>query len=257
MKIFVTVTYTLFVIILTSCSQTSRTQIPNAEPESVLKDFNSWWNYNYYNINLSTDYTSLDTNSKLIDKETFLKSLCSGEYVPLRLISDNKLVNYRLYKLRPSVDTSIKTQIIRIGEDQYKYYKMEGMELPDYNFTDLKGNVYNKETTKGKTLVLKCWFINCQRCVEEMPALNKAIEPFQNRKDILFVSLAFDSKKKLKDFLTKTKLNYAVVPEQKTYLLDRLKIYSYPTNLLINKEGLISKVSVNWEDMIYYLKKKI
>ncbi len=257
MKFDIIIINLLLVLIVSSCSQTSDYESPNAEPKLILKDFAGWWSYNYRNINLSEDYTALDTTSKVISRETFLKFLCSGEYIPLRLISKDSLTKYRLYKLGPSVDDGIKTQVKRIGEDEYRYYKMEGMELPELNFTDLNGNVYNKETTKGKIVVLKCWFIHCQKCVEEMPALNEAVKQFQNRKDILFVSLAFDPKKKLKDFLIKTKFNYAVVPEQKTYLIERLKIYSYPTHLIINKEGLISKVAVNWEDIISSLKKEL
>lgn len=257
MKSFYVIIHLVLILIVSSCSQTSGYESPNADPGLILKDFNGWWNYNYRNINLSQNYTALDTTNKVISKETFLKFLCSGEYIPLRLISKDSSLKYRLYKLSPSIGNDIKTQIKRIGEDEYQYYKMEGMQLPDLNFTDINGNVYNKETTKGKIVVLKCWFIRCQKCVEEMPALNKAIKQFQNRKDILFISLAFDSKKQLKDFLIKTKFDYAVVPEQKTYLIERLKIYSYPAHLIINKEGLISKVAVNWEDMISSLKREI
>lgn len=81
------------------------------------------------------------------------------------------------------------------AEREYKNYQMEGKELPDFNFTDLDGTVYDKETTAGKIVVLKCWFIGCVPCVEEMPALNKLVNQYRNQKDIVFVSLAFDKKR--------------------------------------------------------------
>ena len=72
--------------------------------------------------------------------------------------------------------------------------------MTGFNFTDLNGKVYNSETTKGKVVVLNCWFIHCQAYNEEMPELNKIVQQTRNRKDIVFLGLAFDYTDSLKNF---------------------------------------------------------
>ncbi len=248
----------LIAIITASCSHGVVDKPRHAEPAVILKDFNSWWSYNYNNINLSAEYIPLDTNAAIIDKAAFLQSLISGAYIPLRIFSTDSSIQYQLYKMNGLVDDDIKTQVKQFGQDAYKNYQLEGMELPAFNFTDLNGKVYTNENTKGKTLVLKSWFIHCAKCVEEMPALNNAIKQFSNRPDILFVSLAFDSKENLTAFLKTTTFNYAVVADQKKYLMEQLKIAYYPTHLIINKKGLIVKViDGDYANMISCLKKEL
>jgi len=248
----------LIAIITASCSQSVVDKPRHAEPTVILKDFKSWWSYNYSNINLAAEYIALDTSATVIDKTAFLQSLSSGAYIPLRIFSTDSSIQYQLYRMNGSVDGDIKTQVKQFGQDGYKNFQMEGMELPAFNFTDLNGNVYNNENTKGKTLVLKSWFIHCAKCVEEMSALNTAIRQFSNRPDILFVSLAFDTKENLTEFLKTTSFNYAVVADQKKYLTEQLKIAYYPTHLIINKKGKIVKViDGDYGNMISCLKKEL
>jgi peroxiredoxin len=197
-------------------------------------------------VRLSENFTPLDTALNVISEEKFFNLFATGNYLPLHRLSKENISSYQLYKLDTTISNDISTTIREWAAHEYKLYKMRGQELPDFNFIDLKGNVYNKENTKGKILVLKCWYIQCVVCVEEMPELNKLVKKYTNRNDILFVSLAMDSKEKLQEFLSKKQFKYAVVPDKKNYLLDSLKIEMYPTHLIINKQGLISKV-VNTE----------
>ena len=245
------------IITVPSYSQTSSYDNATADPSLIQKDFNTWWNYNYLNIKLSENYIPLDTAFKIISKESFLKLLSSGEYIALRLIGINSELKYKLYKISLTVDKDIKIQAKQFGEDGYQKYKKEGTEVPDFNFTDLNGTVYNRESTKGKVVVLKCWYIHCLSCVQEMPALNEVVKQYKKQKDILFLSLAYDSKEELETFLTHTKFDYAVVPLQQKYMEETLKVTGYPTQFIISRNGLISKVVNDYHDMISSLKNEL
>ncbi len=249
--------YVSLVMIVSSCSQSLGRETPNMNPKLVLKNPGTWWSYNYKNINLSANYIALDTASKVISKDSFLKFLSSGEYIAFRLLTYDSSLKYKLYKLSPLDDKNIRIIVKEFGKNGYQQYKMEGTEIPDFSFTALDGTIYNKETTKGKIVVLKCWFIHCQVCIEEMPALNEVVKQFQNRKDIVFVSLAFDPKDSLKTFLTRRKFDYAVVPVQIKYLSEKLNVTAYPTHFIINRQGLISKVMNNYHDLISSLNNEI
>lgn len=240
------------VLVYCSCKQTSTYGIPVEDPVDILKDQTSFLKY-YNTLKLSADFIALDASSKIITRGEFLKQVSSGAYLPLRLTSKDS-VYYKLYKINTPTDYMI--WIKDMGDREYKHYQMEGKTLPKFNFIDLDGRIYNQETTKGKIVVLKFWFIGCVPCVQEMPALNKLVNQYKNRKDIVFVSLAFDKKEDLKKFLVKTTFNYAVVANQKDYLIKDLGITSFPTHTVINKKGIVVKVLDSYKEMESVLKKE-
>lgn len=236
-------------IVLHVFGQRSILEKPYESPAKILKSTMNLLYYNRDYIKLYQDFVGYDPAFHILNKEAFFKLFASGNYLPLRLISNKKAPCYMLYKTNVSVSNEIHSILQGWGELDYKYYKMKGKRLPDFEFTDLDGNIYNKKTTKDKILVLKCWYLACQTCRQEIPALNELVDHYKNRKDILFVSLAFDSKDDIKKFLAKTTFKYAIVPDKKNYLLKSLNILQYPTHLIINKQGFISNVVNNSDDL--------
>lgn len=255
MKIFSVFLLVFSVLLFSSCHKNSDYGNPEVDFSIIQKDYMSWWNYYSKNIALSSDFISLDENSNIISKEHFLEFLTSGDFIPIKLSSKDTLFYYKLYKLNSNCD-DIKSTIKSESLYSYENFKKEETQFPEFNFKDLNGKIYNKETTKGKIIVLKCWFIHCQRCVQEMPELNKLLKKYKNRKDILFISLATDTNQELEKFLTKKIFNYAVVPNQESYIKETLNISAYPTHIIINKKGKISKVVSNYKELSIALKKE-
>lgn len=239
-----------------SSAQKNNCNEPIANPSLITKDFQSFWSYYNTYIELSSDFVGLDANSKVISKETFLKLLCSGRYLPLRL-NCKKPKYYKLLKMNSWSNSDIPEQIKNLANREYSNFLREGKFLKKFHYTDLNGNFYSSQTTKGKILVLKFWFIHCQKCVEEMPSLNRLVKQYEKRKDILFVSLAFDENKKLKNFLKKKMFKYAVVGNQEDYISKNLGLQIFPTHMIINKMGKITKVVNSYPELEIALKKEI
>lgn len=214
---------------------------PQFTANEILKTFNTYYDYEFRYINLNDEYIAYNTSGIQISKKHFLKMLASGKFLPLILRSKG-VVAYQLYSLPQNINPDINSRLKQLGSQYNKYYEMEGKPLPSFHYVDLNGRRYDENTTRGKIIVLKCWFIHCQVCIEEIPQLNKLVNKYKNRKDILFISLAFDSDEELRSFLKKTEFGYAIIPNKKQYLLKELKIDSYPTHLIIGRDGKISKV---------------
>ncbi|SHM97670.1 TlpA family protein disulfide reductase [Flavobacterium chilense] len=229
---------------------------PEADPIQIQKNFSDWSAYQSKNIMLSRDFTALDPLSKEISKESFLDQLANGNFIPIRLKSEDTIYYYKLFKIQPNSDTSIKATINQIGFDAYKNYKMEGTAFPPFSFKDLNGNLVTNESMKGKIIVIKCWYIHCTPCIREFPQVNKLTEEYKDRKDILFISLAEDSAAQLKTFLVRKPLSYSVIPDMKVYMNEALQLNSFPTHFILNKEGLIAKVLPNFESLEVALAKE-
>lgn len=245
----------LLIALLFSCSK--KQENFNADPTLILKDFNSWWGYTSQNIVLSEDFTAFDQSSKTIGRSEFLDSLASGKFVTFKLATSDSTIKYKLYKLPLNTDNSIGSQMRAIGEDEKRKMAMEGTEISDFNFIDVEGNIYNAKNTQGKIVVVKCWFIHCGACVKEIPALNEMVEKYKKRGDIVFISLAYDTKEELRKFLLTTKFEYAVIPVKVDYLENKLNISEYPTHFVVNRNGKISRFAKTCKEIESILKREL
>jgi len=222
---------------------------PDTDVAKLQDDFINWWNYQSNTIRLAGNYIPLNQESEKISKEEFLIELTSGKFIPIQLISQDNTHHYQLFPINEKAPISISQTIKSNAITELKFYKMEGVAFPNFNWTDLQGNTYTNNTTKGKILVIKCWFINCYACIKEFPDLNALVETYSTRKDIKFISLALDEEEELNNFLKKNKFNYQVVPDQSDFLKHDLNIRYYPTHFIIDKKGKVLKVVTNFEDL--------
>jgi peroxiredoxin len=236
--------FTLFILLFgitnLSCAQLSANAA--SKPEAITKDVVSFLIYQRDHLHLTERFSPFDALSKPISKGRFLKALTTGLYLPLRLDPKNGIARYRLYKLRPATSQDVRQVIVQTAENYYNHYRLEGQRFPSFRYVDLDGKVYTPESTRGKLLVLNSWFINCKACNEEMPALNELTDQYKNRKDILFVGIAFDSKEALRSFLKKKTFKYAIASVKESYIEQTLHSNAYPTHWLVDKKGVIVKV---------------
>ncbi len=226
---------------------------PKVNPIELKTDFKKWWSYHCYNISLASNFTGINEKSDTIGKRQFLDKLITGNYIPLRLNSNEGLETYKLFEIDYSADKSIRSTIKNESQLNLKHFKMEGQSLPEFDFTDLKGNHYTTANTKGKTIILKTWFIGCSACVAEFPELNELVEKYKHRDDIVFVSLATNAKSDLEIFLNKKVFEYDVVPSQGKFIFKTLKLQTFPTHIIINENGTILKVVNKASEMISFL----
>ncbi|MDO6676289.1 TlpA disulfide reductase family protein [Tenacibaculum sp. 1_MG-2023] len=215
----------------------------SVDTEDIQKNFDNWEAYTKENIDLMSTFIPMDDKGAIMEKGIFLTLLRTGAYIPIKSKKDGK-VQYQLTGIDDSSNEKIKKSIVSKASIAHQYFKMEGKKLPNYNFIDLNGNAHNKADTKGKLLVLKCWFITCKVCVEEFPELNELVDKYKDEK-IEFVSLAFDKKDELVKFLETKEFKYPTIPEQKDYMTKKLKVKQYPTHLIIDSNGIIIKMVNN------------
>lgn len=244
----------LFFIFISSFGQ-AKFGKPEVDPIQIQKTYKDWSAYQSKNIMLSRDFVALDALSKEITKESFLTELTNGNYIPIKLKSEDS-VYYKLFKIQPTSDTSIKATINQETFDALKNFEMEGKPFPKFSFKDLDGNEVSNESMKGKIIVIKCWYIHCAACIKEFPEVNQLAAKYKDRKDILFISLAEDSPEQLKAFLARKPLSYSVIPNMKIYMNETLQLNAFPTHFILNKQGLISKVLPNFRSLEVALEKE-
>ena len=256
-KFFVLLVFAFF-LTDTSFATSVNPGSPLVKPEVILKNRD---NFNEYLVNhffiLTRDIIAYDLASKVISKKAFFEKLTTGKYLPLRLNSTDGKLYYKLYKIGAGVPKGMGSYIQSYSAIFLEHYNRQGKPFPNFNFVDIKGNKYTTASTRGKTVVLKCWFIGCTRCEQEMPELNALMAQYKNRKDVIFLSLAIDSKPKLEAFLKRKRFDYPIVANQEGFMSEKMRVDAYPTHFIINKNGVIVSVVDNPDEIEYALKNKI
>ncbi|MGF7230956.1 TlpA family protein disulfide reductase, partial [Arachidicoccus sp.] len=166
--------------------------------DSLTKDFSTFWDYWNSYLNFSKPFISYDENENKITKDEFFQKLLSARFLPVLIKEDDTSQYIQLKRIKLIANGSINRIIKQEADLHYRFYKMEGKQLPGFNFKDLDGNVYNNQNCVGKTLVINTWFVTCTACIHEMPDLNQLVDQYKDRNDVLFLGFCLDSPDKVK-----------------------------------------------------------
>lgn len=224
--------------------------------EAVTKNFDLWYRYTYYKVRLSRDFIALDTNGQLLPKKTFLRQLVTRKVLALPLATKHGWPVYQLC-VYTGRDITIQETSKQLAEAELSNCARVGQKLPTFKFVDLNGVTYNKKTTHGKIVVIKLWYTSCIACIDEFPQINTLVEKYKQNQSVIFISLAMNEAKTLHSFIKNRQIEFAVVPVSKSYLLDTLKVFQYPTHFIIGQKGNISKITTNADDLAAALDKEV
>lgn len=250
-------TLLLFLLLLSCRSFALPPGKPVVQPEVILKNYDNFFQYVTAHMRLSQDLLAYDTKGKQIAKAAFLTMLTSGNYLPVKLTAESKVLQYQLHRLTAAQAKEMGQYLSGWSREVADHYQYEGRQFPKVDLTDIKGNRYTTANTRGKVLVVNCWFIGCANCEKEMPALNELMSKYHNRKDVVFIALALDSKPKVEAFLKRKPFSYNQIASQRAYLTQTLKVTGYPTHYVVNKQGKIVSVVDTPQEVIYALNNRL
>lgn len=123
-----------------------------------------------------------------------------------------------------------------------KNYRFDvGDKLPKFKLKNLDRETISSDSFKGRVLFINFWFTTCPPCKDEIPDLNKLKEHYGNR--VQFISITFNSAKKVEKFLTETPYDFTHFPNAKTFI-SYMNISSFPTNVIVDERGVIRHISI-------------
>ncbi|MRM83996.1 TlpA disulfide reductase family protein [Riemerella anatipestifer] len=126
------------------------------------------------------------------------------------------------------------------GKDPYaETRKFIGRKFPIAKLKNKNSKALSEKIILGKPTLINFWFTKCPPCISEIPSLQKLKEKFGDR--VNFISVTFENQKSIDDFVKKYKYDYKHIPNSKNQI-DELGIEAYPTNIILDKNGIIKIV---------------
>ena len=224
---------------------------------------------NLFNAQGQSRSFKLDANSVVKDADgstypyvIWQKLLQTGEYA-IKPGGDLKAekVEFLIYRMteeekeakkKRKLETAASMSKPRVSEafregDKFRFDKMK----------DLNGLKYDFKKDTGKVVVFNFWFINCPPCKQEIPELNELVAKYKENKDVVFIAIALDDEYALKNFLKLMPFNYNIVGDGRFYS-DKHGVKSYPTHVVVGKDGLIKFSTIGLaSNTVYWVEKTI
>lgn len=83
----------------------------------------------------------------------------------------------------------------------------------------------------------------------EIPFLNDLVAKYKNHDEIIFLAPSYDSRSELGQFLLKNNFDYQVVTVSKENLQQIFKVNTYPTHMIMGKNGEVKHMSTGGSQM--------
>lgn len=120
----------------------------------------------------------------------------------------------------------------------------EGDTIGLFSVKDVDGRVWDNASTKGHALVLNFWYIGCGPCIKEMPEISKWKDECP---DVNFLAVTYNSFDEIKDIVKRQNFRFTQVADNKT-LWKMFSVFQTPTTVLIDKDGVVRKVTTGTND---------
>jgi len=123
-----------------------------------------------------------------------------------------------------------------------------GSRIPGLSLPSIMGGTLDLDGYKGKTLLLTFYTTWSRSCVDALK-FQKALSG--TYKDLEIVTVAFENKTStVKDFVEKNGINFISLIDKKNKYLNEFQILIIPTAYLIDGNGTIRNIYVDFDDRI-------
>ena len=174
---------------------------------------------------IQENITFYDTNHKIISTDKFNHRLAEGLYLSEQI---------------QKADGSEAVHLISIKEHAKK---LEAQSLPDFELLNLSGKQYTNQSILGKVTILSFWFTASQVCTTDLLSLNNLAKKYKDNDDCIWLAAALDNPTNLSRFLRGKNWNFEFAANQEMLAL-RFGVLTYPTHIIIDQQGNISKAIV-------------
>ncbi len=119
-----------------------------------------------------------------------------------------------------------------------------GAALGEFSLSDINGKNVRLSDYQGKPVLINAWATWCPPCKAEMPLLNQYYQSHASQGFTLLAVNAGDSRDQAASFANQNGLAFPVLLDPGTRLLGQMAIDSFPTSILIGRDGKVKAIHV-------------
>ena len=134
-------------------------------------------------------------------------------------------------------------------------------KFPKLELKNLSGKkiYFNVKELKAKYILVDFWFLRCGPCLREFPSYKKILDKY-NKKDFNIIGISIDKEidlGKINTLFLEKKLNWTSLLDENGVNANKLGIYVFPTNFLLDQNGIIIRKNISLIELDLFLKNTI
>jgi peroxiredoxin len=145
--------------------------------------------------------------------------------------------------------------VAKAADAQDHLYEAMGMAkvspkaAPDFTLPAVDGKQVSLQDYRGKVVFLNFWATWCIPCREEMPALERLHQTYQQSQDFAVISIDYkESAEQVKAFFQKHALTFPALLDQSGSVSRDYLLSGMPTTYLIGRDGMLLARGVGGRD---------
>lgn len=119
-----------------------------------------------------------------------------------------------------------------------------GQPLGNFTLQNLDGTPVSIADYSGRMVLINAWATWCPPCRAEMPALNDYYQAHKSQGFVILAINAGDAQSQAAAFAQQFGLAFPVLLDPDTRLLDSLGIHSFPTSILLGRDGRVKAIHI-------------
>lgn len=123
-----------------------------------------------------------------------------------------------------------------------------GTTLADFTLSDLLGKTVRLTDFRGQVVLVNTWATWCPPCRSEMPGINAYYQAHRSAGFVVLAINAGETAQQAADFSNELGLSFPVLLDPEEILMDKFRIDSFPTSILLDRQGKIRGVHIGYYD---------
>lgn len=119
-----------------------------------------------------------------------------------------------------------------------------GQAMPDLALKNLSGETVRLSDFAGRPVLINAWATWCPPCRAEMPLLNDYYLKYRENGFVILAVNAGESQSLVDQFISQAGFDFPVLLDPDSASLSRLGVFSFPTSILVGRDGKVKKIHV-------------
>lgn len=169
------------------------------------------------------------------------------------------LLENSFYNLSDSLKNCNSAKLLKIDFENAKHFAV-GTKFPELILQDINLNTFDfkiSDFNNTAFILIDFWNSNCAPCVKEFPKINNLYENY-NEEKLNIITISVDQSKEInkwKDNLKKHNIKGIYLLDENGQETSKRGINKFPTNFLINNQGVIIAKDISIDEIKKFLNK--
>jgi peroxiredoxin len=116
-----------------------------------------------------------------------------------------------------------------------------GMEVEDFQLTDLDGKLQSLSQYRGKIVLLNFWATWCKPCTTEMPAMQASFDKLRDKGFVVLAINELEDDAKVREHIRTYGHTFTVLMDPDNKVANQFGVYGLPVSVFIDQQGRVQE----------------